>query len=893
MGTRRSSVVRAVATFAILPLLILRSVSSQDCSSIECPTNYAPVCGSDGQTYGNECIMRVESCTLKKTITVASSGECPEQACSMICTADYKPVCGSDGNTYANECILKSEACNQKKTITVASQGPCTETKCNQICTADYRPVCGSDGNTYANECILKSEACNQKKTIIVASQGPCTETKCNQICTADYKPVCGSDGNTYANECILKSEACNQKKTITVASQGPCTEKKCTKAIDLVFAHDSSGSLTPDMFQQIKDFTNELVDDFEIGLRKTHVGVVVFSFNAKIAIRLDETFDKDVLKSKVQNISYMGYTTATDAALRIVDKDMFSLKGGMRQGVPQVLIVLTDGKCTECKENVSIPASRLKARGVKIFAIAIGKKVDVPELLSFVSEPEADHLLQIDSTNNLKTVIKKLATEGCAAKTGKCPAPPTDVTCTSNVKNSCYGDAMCSGRQKCCFDGCSSKCVHPLLNCQAPVEIAFALDSSSSIKDAAYRRMKDVTKRVIDSFTVSQSGSRFSVLLYSSDAELQFNLVRYDSANGVKTAIDNLPHMKSGTRIDKALRLAKEKIFSLEGYVRQRRPMVLVVVTDGSTNRGSEDLAVASKPLKDYGVRVIAVGVGPEVNRYELIKFASAPTSQNIFTSKNFDDLVPSIFSLTEAMCKGKPGTCQKIKPVANCASKIDECENDFECHGTSKCCSDGCKKVCQGQLDVCRRKVDLTFLIDHSDSVGAKNFETIKQFVSKTLDEFKIGPLDTHVSVICFGTTANIEWTFSDYPGQNTKAAKDALNALRFTGGASGLDLSMDLANEKIYNTAYGMRSNVFKLVVVITDGGFGELSAMRESVKALKNKGVNFVALGVGPMSEVPALQAITKYDAHNSRVFLVKRFEFLKQYAQDIADVACFA
>ncbi len=185
-------------------------------------------------------------------------------------------------------------------------------------------------------------------------------------------------------------------------------------------------------------------------------------------------------------------------------------------------------------------------------------------------------------------------------------------------------------------------------------MEIAFALDSSSSIRDSEYTRMKAIAKRVVDSFSVAQNNTRFSALLYSTNAEVQFNLVRYDSAAGIKTAIDNLPHMKSGTRIDKALRLAKEKIFSLSGYVRQRRPMVLVVVTDGSTNRGSEDLVIASKPLKDFGVNVIAVGVGPEVNRYELLKFASKPTAENIFTSKNFDDLIPKMFDLTSKICRG-----------------------------------------------------------------------------------------------------------------------------------------------------------------------------------------------------------------------------------------------
>lgn len=192
------------------------------------------------------------------------------------------------------------------------------------------------------------------------------------------------------------------------------------------------------------------------------------------------------------------------------------------------------------------------------------------------------------------------------------------------------------------------------IVDCLTPVEIAFALDSSSSIRDFAYLKMKDVVKKIVDSFSVSQSNTRFSTLLYSTDAKLQFNLVRYDDAQSVKRAIDNLPHLKSGTRIDKALREAKKNIFSLEGYVRQRRPMVLVVVTDGSTNRGSEDLSVAAQPLKDFGVSVIAVGVGPEVNQFELQKFASIPPQDNIITAKNFDELIPNLFGLTEKICRG-----------------------------------------------------------------------------------------------------------------------------------------------------------------------------------------------------------------------------------------------
>ena len=44
--------------------------------------------------------------------------------------------------------------------------------------------------------------------------------------------------------------------------------------------------------------------------------------------------------------------------------------------------------------------------------------------------------------------------------------------------------------------------------------------------------------------------------------------------------------------------------------------------------------------------------------------------------------------------------------------------------------------------------------------------------------------------------------------------RAATDELRKIRYTGGASRLDLSLDLANERIYNTAYGMRTNAFKV-------------------------------------------------------------------------------
>ncbi len=45
--------------------------------SLQCSSDYAPVCGSNGESYENHCLLRKDACKLQTEVLVVSEGTCP------------------------------------------------------------------------------------------------------------------------------------------------------------------------------------------------------------------------------------------------------------------------------------------------------------------------------------------------------------------------------------------------------------------------------------------------------------------------------------------------------------------------------------------------------------------------------------------------------------------------------------------------------------------------------------------------------------------------------------------------------------------------------------------------------------------------------------------------
>ncbi|XP_047204319.1 matrilin-4 isoform X4 [Girardinichthys multiradiatus] len=170
--------------------------------------------------------------------------------------------------------------------------------------------------------------------------------------------------------------------------------DQKCKSGpVDLVFLIDSSRSVRPHEFETMRKFMVDILNTLDIGLDTTRVGVVQYSSQIRSEFFLKTHSKLENMVNAINEIVPLAQGTMTGLAIKYLMNEAFSPGQGDRPKVPNVAVIVTDGRP---QDRVTEVAAEARERGIEIYAVGVAR-ADMTSLRAMASPPFEDHVFLVE----------------------------------------------------------------------------------------------------------------------------------------------------------------------------------------------------------------------------------------------------------------------------------------------------------------------------------------------------------------------------------------------------------------------------------------------------------------------------------------------------------------
>ncbi|XP_040290157.1 collagen alpha-6(VI) chain-like isoform X1 [Bufo bufo] len=588
--------------------------------------------------------------------------------------------------------------------------------------------------------------------------------------------------------ELKLKKRLCNQiiSYSFTTSALVRTLKDGCTdtEEADIYFLVDGSGSIYPEDFDDMKHFMTELMSMFQIGADRVRFGVVQYSDSTQVEFTTSQYTTQRGLNEAVQNIYQLGGGTNTGKALASMKALFTKARSERAHKVPQSLIIITDGKS---QDRVTEAAADIRGGGINIFAIGVKEAVQ-EELLNIAGSKNKTFF--VDSFDSLNLIKNDL------------------------VRDLCTPEA--------CKD--------------LKADILFLIDSSLSINDPDFKKMKEFMNSFVREADIGLNKVQVGLIQFSSETKEEFPLNRYSQKDDLQAAISGIQQMQQGTMTGAALQDALP-YFSAEKGGRPNIKQYLIIITDGESQ---DEVAQPAAAIRKYGVDIYAIGV-LNANNTQLQEIAGQ--QDRVYFEDNFDALLFLNNIIIFEICNPK----------------------------------DPCKKT---------EVADIIFLVDASISITVSQFKIMQTFMEAVVNDSVVGKDYVKFGVVTYSTTPEEQFSLNAYSSKSEvrKAIYDIKRMRGLTYTATALEYTQGR-----FDPTYGGRPNVNDIIILITDGATSpQDKAKLDTVpQALRNNGITIFAVGVGSAKK----EELEKIAGQPDRWFHVQDYNSLEGLHGNITEVVC--
>ncbi|KAF3691542.1 Matrilin-4 Precursor [Channa argus] len=167
----------------------------------------------------------------------------------------------------------------------------------------------------------------------------------------------------------------------------------------------------------------------------------------------------------------------------------------------------------------------------------------------------------------------------------------------------------------------------------------------------------------------------------------------------------------------------------------------------------------------------------------------------------------------------------------------------------------------------------LDFVFVIDSSRSIRPNDFEKVKTFIINLLQFLKIGPDETRVGLLQYGSVVQPEFSLNTYTSK--AEVEQAVRNMEHLATGTMTGLAIQYTMETAFTEEQGARPadvNIPRIAMIVTDGR--PQDTVEEIAAEARQAGIQIFAIGVGRV-DMTILKAIGS-EPHSEHVHLVANF-----------------
>ncbi|XP_045079050.1 matrilin-4 isoform X7 [Coregonus clupeaformis] len=618
--------------------------------------------------------------------------------------------------------------------------------------------------------------------------------------------------------------------------------EQKCKSGpVDLVFIIDGSRSVRPHEFETMRKFMIDIIHTLDVGANATRVGVVQYSSQVQNEFSLKTHGKLQGMVKGINEIIPLAQGTMTGLAIKYVMNHAFTAAEGDRPKVPNVAVIVTDGRP---QDRVAEVAAEARDKGIEIYAVGVAR-ADMTSLRAMASPPYEDHVFLVESFDLIyqfglqfqdKLCGMDLCLESDHGCEHLCESSPGSFHClclpgyTLNEDGkTCKAIDLCAEEKH----DCEQICIPSPGSFTCGCNTGYTLNDDK--KTCTMIDLCAEGKHDCEQICIASPGA------FTCNCNAGFTL---NDDKKTCAVIDLCAEEKHDCE---QICITSPGTFTCDcntGYTLNDDKMTCTMIDLCAEGKHDcEQICIASP-----GAFTCDCNTGFKLNN-----------DRNTCTNL---DLCNTVEHGCEHQCISTPGSYYCICPEGQLLAEDGK----------------GC--------GTCRSaNIDLVLLIDGSKSVRPQNFELVKQFVNQVVDSLDVSAHGTRVGLVQYSSRVRTEFALKMY--QKADDIKKAVMNVEYMEKGTMTGLALKHMVENSFSEAEGARKNIPRVGLVFTDGRSQD--DITEWAKKAKEAGITMYAVGVGKAVEDELHEIASEpLDKH---FFYTTDFTFINQIAENLKLNVC--